>query len=242
MARIRVGSVGIGGISRGVHLPGIAASSDLELAAVCDIREDALQAAQQAYGVAPERCFRDYRDLIACEDVDVVDISTPNDVHFEVAMAAAKAGKSFCVEKPLTLTAEQADTLARAVEQAGVKTMVCFSYRYKAAARYARDLVRGGTLGKIYHVDMEYSQAWGLPQFGTPRVWRFHKAETGSGALGDLGSHALDLVRFVTGEEYERIVGHAETFVHERKALSGDAVVPVDVDDFSNMLAQIHSF
>ena len=241
MARIRVGSVGIGGISRGVHLPGIAASSDLELAAVCDIREEALQAAQQAYGIAPERCFRDYRDLIACEDVDVVDISTPNDVHFEVAMAAAKAGKSFCVEKPLTLTAEQADTLARAVEQAGVKTMVCFSYRYKAAARYARDLVRGGTLGKIYHVDMEYSQAWGLPQFGTPRVWRFHKAETGSGALGDLGSHALDLVRFVTGEEYERIVGHAETFVHERKALSGDAVVPVDVDDFSNMLAQMSS-
>ncbi|MBS5586387.1 MAG: Gfo/Idh/MocA family oxidoreductase, partial [Clostridiales bacterium] len=140
MARIRVGSVGIGGISRGVHLPGIAASSDLELAAVCDIREEALQAAQQAYGIAPERCFRDYRDLIACKDVDVVDISTPNDVHFEVAMAAAKAGKSFCVEKPLTLTAEQADTLARAVEQAGVKTMVCFSYRYKAAARYARDL------------------------------------------------------------------------------------------------------
>lgn len=207
MARIRVGSVGIGGISRGVHLPGIAASSDLELAAVCDIREDALQAAQQAYGVAPERCFRDYRDLIACEDVDVVDISTPNDVHFEVAMAAAKAGKSFCVEKPLTLTAEQADALARAVEQAGVKTMVCFSYRYKAAARYARDLVRGGTLGKIYHVDMEYSQAWGLPQFGTPRVWRFHKAETGSGALGDLGSHALDLVRFVTERNMSALWG-----------------------------------
>lgn len=241
MARIRVGSVGLGGISRGVHLPGIAASPDLELVALCDISEEALRSAREAYGIAPERCFADYRDLVACNDVDVVDISTPNDVHFDVAMAAAQAGKPFCIEKPLTLTAQQADALADAVERYGVKTMVCFSYRYKAAARYARDLVRNGTLGKIYHVDMEYSQAWGLPSFNTPRVWRFHKAETGSGALGDLGSHALDLVRFVTGEEYERVVGHAETFVKERKALCGDGMAPVDVDDFSNMLAQMSS-
>ena len=206
--------------SRRCICPGIAASPDLELVALCDISEEALRSAREAYGIAPERCFADYRDLVACDDVDVVDISTPNDVHFDVAMAAAQAGKPFCIEKPLTLTVQQADALADAVERYGVKTMVCFSYRYKAAARYARDLVRNGTLGKIYHVDMEYSQAWGLPSFNHARACgAFTKRKPDRARWATWAAMALDLVRFVTGEEYERVVGHAETFVKERKAL-----------------------
>ena len=77
---------------------------------------------------------------------------------------------------------------------------MCFSYRFKAAARHAKDLIERGMIGDIYHVDMQYYQAWGLPHCNTPLVWRFEKRYTGSGALGDLGSHALDLVRFVTGK------------------------------------------
>ena len=81
---------------------------------------------------------------------------------------------------------------------------------------------------------MQYFQAWGLPRFNTPRVWRFVKSRTGSGALGDLGCHALDLVRFVTGKEYTRLVGHVGTYVHERQNLDGTGMGPVDVDDFCN--------
>jgi len=239
MARIRVGSIGIGGISRGVHLPGIEKSPDLELVAVCDINPDALKYAQEKYGIKPEYCFTDYHDLINCPIVDAVDISTPNYLHFEMAMAAAKAGKPYAVEKPMTMDAAQADELAKATKEAGVKSMVCFSYRYMAAARYARDLVQTGVLGKIYHVDMQYYQAWGLPKFGTPKAWRFNKPLTGSGALGDLGSHGLDLVRFVTGEEYTRLAGHTKTFVHERKDMKTGEMAPIDVDDFSNALADM---
>ena len=239
MSVIRVGSVGIGGISRGVHLPGIEASPDLQLAAVCDLRPEALEYAKNRYGIDDAHCFTDYHDLINCPDVDAVDISTPNNVHFEIAMTAAEAGKPFCLEKPICMDRKQADALAAFALEKGVKNMVCFSYRFKAAARYARDLVRRGLIGRIYHVDMEYSQAWGLPFVDCPLVWRFDQPITGTGTLGDLGSHGLDLVRFVTGAEYTAICGHLGTFVHERRALDGSGMKRVLVDDFSNAMAEM---
>ena len=239
MSVIRVGSVGIGGISRGVHLPGIEKSPDLQLVAVCDIDPDALRYARETYGIDEAHCFTDYHDLINCPDVDAVDISTPNNVHYEVALAAAEAGKPYAVEKPLTLTSEEADHLAKVTFVNGLMSMVCFSYRFKASARYAKDLIDRGMIGKVYHVDMQYYQAWGLPFFETPLRWRFQKELTGSGALGDLGSHALDLVRFVTGKEYKRLVSHTGTFVHERQKLDGSGMGKVDVDDFSNYMAEM---
>ena len=239
MKKIRIGSIGIGNISRGVHLPGIDQSPDMELVAVCDIKPAALQYARETYGIDDEHCFTNYEDLIACEDVDVVDITLPNHLHFPAAMAAVKAGKPYILEKPVTLDAKEAEILAKATEEAGLKNMVCFSYRFMPAARYARELVRQGALGRIFEVDIQYVQAWGLPKFNTARVWRFNKAETGSGALGDLGSHALDLVRFVTGEEVTRVVGHLKTFTAERPSLETGEPVPADVDDVSNYMAEL---
>lgn len=239
MSCIRVGSVGIGGISRGVHLPGIEKSPDLKLVAVCDIDPEALRYAQEKYGIDDAHCFTDYHDLINCPDVDAVDISTPNYVHYEVALAAAEAGKPYAVEKPIVMTSEEADHLAEVTAKNNVKSMVCFSYRFKAAARYAKDLIERGMIGDIYHVDMQYYQAWGLPLFNTKLAWRFQKQFTGSGALGDLGSHALDLVRFVTGKEYKRLVSHIGTFTFEREKLDGSGMGQVDVDDFSNYMAEM---
>lgn len=239
MSCIRVGSVGIGGISRGVHLPGIEKSPDLKLVAVCDINPEALRYAKEKYGIDDAHCFTDYRELIRCPEVDAVDISTPNYVHYEVALAAAKAGKPYAVEKPIVMTGEEADTLARVTEENKVKSMVCFSYRFKASARYAKDIIERGLIGDIYHVDMQYYQAWGLPDFNTPLVWRFEKAYTGSGALGDLGSHALDLVRFVTGKDYKKVVTHAGTFIHTREKTDGSGMGKVDVDDFANYFAEM---
>lgn len=239
MAKIRIGSVGIGAISRHVHLPGIERSPDLELVAVCDIDPEALRYAQERYGIDAAHCFTDYHDLIACPEVDAVDISTPNDLHCAVALAAAEAGKPYAVEKPLGNSPEETERLARVTAERGVKSMVCFSYRFKAAARYARDLIERGLLGDIYHVDMQYYQAWGLPHFNTKLLWRFEKQHTGSGALGDLGSHALDLVRFVTGKDYTRLLSHAGTFTKERERLDGSGMGPVDVDDFANYFAEM---
>lgn len=236
---IRIGSVGIGAISRNVHLPGIEKSPDLQLVAVCDVDPEALRYAQERYGIDEAHCFTDYHDLIHCPDVDAVDIATPNYVHYEVALAAAEAGKPYAVEKPLVMNCEEADHLAEVTAKNNVKSMICFSYRFKASARYAKDLIERGLIGDIYHVDMQYYQSWGLPDFKTPLKWRFEKKYTGTGALGDLGSHALDLVRFVTGKEYKRLVSHTGTFIHEREKQDGSGMGKVDVDDFANYMAEM---
>ncbi len=239
MAEIRIGSVGLGGISSGVHLPGIAESPDLRLCAVCDTDPARLQLVGDKYGVPENMRFSDYREFIARADIDAVDISTPNDSHFEIAMESVRARKPFVCEKPLCMDSRESALLLDSVTRANVKAMVCFSYRYKSAARYARELISRGLLGNIYHADMQYAQAWGLPNANCRRVWRFSKERSGSGALGDLGSHGLDLVRFITGAEYTKIVAHNETYIKKRPALSGDGCENVDVDDFSNALAKM---
>lgn len=239
MAAIRIGSVGLGGISGGAHIPGIQASPDLELVAVCDIDPARLKERGDLYGIPEDHRFTDYRDLIACPDVDAVDISTPNNVHAEIAMAAARAGKPYGVEKPMTMDTAEALELARVTKEAGVKSMIYFSYRYKAAARYLREIVLSGKLGKIHHVQMQYYQAWGLEEKQCPLKWRFVKSITASGALGDLGCHALDLVSFVTGKRYKAVASHLDTIVHERKLLDGSGMGAVDVDDYSDMLCEM---
>ena len=179
----RVGSVGIGGISRGVHLPGIEKSPDLQLVAVCDIRPERMEYAREKYGIDEAHCFADYHDLINCPDVDVIDISTSNNAHFEVAKAAIEAGKPYAIEKPVTMTAEEADILARMTAEKNLKNMVCFSYRFKAAARYMKDIIAQGSIGQIYHVYMQYLQAGGGPEWDLPRSWRYIKELSGTGAL-----------------------------------------------------------
>lgn len=239
MAIHKIGSVGLGSISNGVHIPGIIESPDLELVAICDIDEKKLHEKGEAYGIPPERRFTDYRDLIACPEVEAVDISTPNNVHMEIAAAAAAAGKPYGVEKPMTMDTAQAEELAHITRENRVKSMVYFSYRYKAAARYMRHLVRSGKIGPIHHVQMQYYQSWGLEHINCPLVWRFVKEITASGALGDLGCHGLDLVSFVTGKEYKSVSAHLGTVVHQRRLRDGSGMGTVDVDDFSNILAEM---
>ena len=239
MSVIRVGSVGLGGISSGVHLPGISASPDLALTAVCDIDPKRLRERGEQYGIPEDHRFSDYRDLVACPDVDAVDISTPNNIHLEIALAAARAKKPYGCEKPVTMDTAEALVLRDATHEAGVKSMIYFSYRYKAAARYLRALVAGGRLGRIHHVNMQYYQAWGLAEADCPLVWRYVRSVAASGALGDLGCHGLDLVSFVTGQRYEKVSAHLGTIVHERRLPSGEGRGPVDVDDFSNILAEM---
>ncbi|MBR4866664.1 MAG: Gfo/Idh/MocA family oxidoreductase [Clostridia bacterium] len=236
---IRIGSIGLGGISSGVHVPGIQASPDLVLTALCDIDKDRLLARAKEYGIPEDHCFTDYRDLIACPDVDAIDISTPNDVHMEIAIAAAQAGKPYGIEKPMTMDTPEALKLQAATREAGVSSMIYFSYRYKAAARFMRHLVRSGVIGKVHHVSMQYYQEWGLAIKDCPLVWRYDKKVAASGALGDLGCHGLDLVSFVTGESYQAVTAHLDTIVHERKLPGSDAIGTVDVDDFSNILAKM---
>ncbi|MDR2376747.1 MAG: Gfo/Idh/MocA family oxidoreductase [Treponema sp.] len=239
MPRIRIGVIGLGGIAGAVHLPGIEKCPDFELAAICDIDREKLDRVGERYRIDPAMRFTAYRDLIARGGVDAVDICTPNDCHVEIAMEAANAGKHYSVEKPLAMNAGEARALAARTQEKGVKSMVCFSYRFKSAARYARYLVQSGVLGELYHVYTQYFQSWGNPDLNVPLVWRFVKAKTGSGALGDLGSHALDLVRFVSGRDYTRIVGDADTLLKERPLPDDGGTGVSDVDDYCHYLARM---
>ena len=160
----------------------------------------------------------DWRRLLERDDIDVIDICTPGDTHAEIAVAALEAGKHVLCEKPLANSVEEAETMVRAAERArerGVRSMVGFTYRRVPAIAYARRLVAEGRLGRLLHVRGAYLQDW-LVDPESPLTWRLQKERAGSGALGDIGAHIVDLAQFVTGETLTGVSALTETFVRER--------------------------
>ncbi len=160
----------------------------------------------------------DWRRLLERDDVDLIDICTPGDTHAEIAIAALEAGKHVLCEKPLANSVEEAERMARAAEDAaghGIRSMVGFTYRRVPAIAYARQLVEEGLLGRILHVRGAYLQDW-LVDPASPLTWRLQKERAGSGALGDIGAHVIDLAQFVTGESLTGVSALTETFVRER--------------------------
>ena len=167
----------------------------------------------------------DWKKTIQDPDIDLVDICTPNNMHAPIAIAALAAGKHVACEKPLAATLEVARKMrdaARKAKKKGVKTFVWYSYRGCPALALARQLVRGGKVGRVYHVRANYLQGWAGPD--TPLVWRFDRKVAGSGSHGDLGAHLIDAARFVTGEEFTEICGAIEkTFITERVIPESDS-------------------
>lgn len=156
----------------------------------------------------------DWRRLIERDDIDVVDIVTPNHTHAEIAIAAAKAGKHIITEKPLALTLDEAQLMYDAVKENNVTHMICHNYRFAPAVQFTKKLIDEGRLGRIYHFRANYLQDFIMdPQF--PLVWRLKKEVSGSGALGDIGAHSIDLARFLVGE-FKEVVSMMETFIEKR--------------------------
>jgi predicted dehydrogenase len=157
-----------------------------------------------------------WQDLCADEELGLVDVATPNDVHMEPALALLEAGKHVACEKPLAGTLADARAMRDAAKKAKKqKTFVWYNYRRCPAVALAREFVAEGRIGRVYHVRAAYLQSWGGP--ATPLLWRFQKDAAGSGAHGDLNAHIVDMCRFVTGEELTEIHGAvARTFIEER--------------------------
>jgi len=163
----------------------------------------------------------DWHAAVTSDDVGLVDIGTPNNVHAEQAIAALEAGKHVACEKPLAGTLSDARAMAAAAVAAPGTTSVWFNYRRVPAVALAHRLVAAGRIGRIYHVRSCYLQSWGGPD--TPLLWRFQGDIAGSGAHGDLNAHIIDSVRFVTGEEIVTVEGAIEhTFIEERAVLEGE--------------------
>ncbi|WP_394162215.1 Gfo/Idh/MocA family protein [Galactobacter valiniphilus] len=169
-----------------------------------------------------EETSTDWRATIAREDIDIVDIVTPGDSHAEIAIAALAAGKHVLCEKPLANTVEEAAAMASAADAAqtrGASSMVGFTYRRVPAATLARELVLAGRIGEIRQVRAAYRQDW-LSDPEGPMTWRLDKARAGSGALGDIGAHAIDLAEFITGLRIGAVSGVLDTIVKERPLLA----------------------
>lgn len=207
------------------------------LEAICGRNEESVKAESKKLGWNSYET--DWQQLMKREDIDVIDISTPNNTHHEIVLAAAKAGKHILCEKPLANTVEEAKEMLRAVNEAGIVHMISHNYRFAPAVQFAKKLIAEGRIGKIHHVRASYIQDWLLdPNY--PMEWRLKKEVSGSGTLGDIGSHIIDLARFLVGE-FDEVVGMLETFVDERPLAEGPnagKMEEVTVDDTSSFLAR----
>jgi predicted dehydrogenase len=196
------------------------------LVAIAGRNADSVNEAAKRYGY--EKAYTDWREMLKDPDIQLFDNSGPNDAHAEPSILAAQAGKHVFCEKPLGRTAAESKQMLDAVVKAGVKHMCAFNYRFVPAVRQIRDLIQSGALGQIYHFRAAYLQEWiADPNF--PMVWRLDKNVAGSGALGDLGAHIIDLARFLVGEP-ARLMAMTKTFIKDRPG-DGGAQQQVTVDD-----------
>ena len=179
---------------------------------ICGRTPSAVRAAAREYGW--DEAATDWQEVVARKDIDIVDVSTPGDSHMEIAIAAARAGKAVFCEKPLANTVRDAERMLAAVEKAGVVHMICHNYRRAPAVMLAKQLIAEGQLGEIRHYRGTYLQDW-ITDPNFPLVWRLDKKKAGSGALGDIAAHSIDLARFLVGEISE-VAADLATFVKMR--------------------------
>ena len=198
------------------------------LVAISGRDENAVSEAARRYGY--EKYYTEWRAMLEDDEVQVLDNGGPNNVHAVPSIAAAEMGKHVLCEKPLARSAEEAKRMVDAVEKAGVKNMVAFNYRFVPAIRQIRNLIDSGALGQIYHFRAVYLQEWIMPHYGTPMIWRLDKDVCGSGALGDLGSHIIDLAHYLVGE-MKSISAMTKTFIKNRPLADGSGTGEVNVDD-----------
>ncbi|WP_211347256.1 Gfo/Idh/MocA family protein [Saccharothrix australiensis] len=209
------------------------------MVAVCG--RDGAKAAAAADRLGWEGHMTDWRALVARDDIDVVDVCTPGDSHAEIATAALAAGKHVLCEKPLSNTVDEAramTTAAAHASSAGVRSACGYNYRRVPAVALMRELIADGRLGAIRHVRAAYLQDW-ITDPGFPLVWRLQRERAGSGALGDIGSHIIDLTQYVTGQRITGVSALTETFVRERPRLDGPGAGPVTVDDAALFTARL---
>ena len=200
----------------------------LEQVVICGRNPDETEQAREAFGW--QEASTDWRAVVARDDIDIVDVVTPGDMHCAMAVAAAQAGKHVICEKPLANTLDEAKQMLAAVESAGVRHLVMHNYRRVPAVALAKRMVDDGRIGNIYHFRARYLQDWATSP-DLELVWRFDAKQAGSGALGDLGAHVIDLGRYLCGEIAE-LAGTHETFIKQRAVAAGSSeMADVTVDD-----------
>ncbi len=242
-----IGMIGYGFMGR-AHSNAYARVSnffDLEykpvLKAACARNEERVKAFADTWGY--ESVETDWRKLIERDDIDAIDICTPNDMHKDIAIAAAAAGKMILCEKPLARTPEEGEEMCKAVEDAGVLNTVWYNYRRLPAVTLAKNIVDEGRLGRIFHYRANFLQDWtiatDLPQ-GGEALWRLDVDAAGSGVTGDLLAHCIDTAMWINGK-IASVTAMTETFVKERMHNLTGKVEAVGIDDACAFLARFEN-
>jgi predicted dehydrogenase len=220
-----VAIIGSGKIALANHLPGFALCPDVRVVALCDSNPAVLEAASRQTGISVTDT--DYREVLKRDDVHAVVVATPNFLHAPIVLAAAAAGKHVLCEKPIALNLPEALSMVRAAEEAGIRHMTAFTYRFVPAMVYMAHLVSRGDIGRPFHFRAQRFQDWGTRNLG----WRQVKKLAGSGELGDMLSHRIDYGHLLVGP-VARLVADTRRFVDVRGGS------PSDLDDWVAVLAE----
>lgn len=239
MNTLHIGLIGLGGMAE-AHLRGLEGIPNVRVAALCDVSEAALDRIGERLGVPADQRFTDYKTLIEQPGVDAVISVTPNHLHAEIIHHCLKHRKPFLSEKPFTRTFKEADQLLGPYNEQPLPAMIGFSYRYTPAFRFVRELLTQGKIGRVRTFSVQYLQGWGAAVYDTPFLWRFDKAVTGTGTVGDLGTHMIDLAHYLIGP-FKELSAYLETLIPERMAPESGEQRQVEVDDFACFQARMES-
>ncbi len=227
--------IGLGGMAE-AHRKAMGKIECLQLGALCDVDEDILNKIGDEEAIRENKRYTKMEELVADPEVDAIISIVPNHLHAYVLKLCIQHKKPIMAEKPFTLNFDEAEELAALYEKQPIPCMVGFSYRYIPSFRYTKKLLEKEKIGSIRHIAVRYLQSFGAPLFEVPYLWRFNKALTGTGALGDLGSHMIDSARFFVGE-FHSLSALTKTFVQERKDPISGEMVKVEVDDYASFQA-----
>jgi UDP-N-acetylglucosamine 3-dehydrogenase len=222
MGKMKVGIIGCGSIAKHRHLPEYARNEQVEVVAVCDIVENRVNELADTYQA---KAYTNYEDLLANPEIDAVSVCTPNYLHAPISIAALNAGKHVLCEKPMATSRAEAEAMIEAAEKNGKKLMIAHNQRLVPSHQKARQLIANGEVGKIYSFRTAFGH--GGPEGWSAdgkESWFFKKKEAFIGAMGDLGVHKTDLLRFILGEEFVEVGAFIETSAKENADVDDTAV------------------
>ena len=237
MAITKIGIIGLGGIANGKHIAELVKIKEAQITAICDINEEKLKTVGDKLDIDSAHRFVDYHDLIACPDVEAVEICTPNYLHVPMAIEAVEAGKFVNVEKPLAMSVSEAEMLQSVLNEHKAEAMICFSNRFRSTFRYARHLIKQGAIGKVLTLNIAYLKDSGLRP-GRKLEWRFIKEYAGTGVLGDLAVHLIDMAQFLVGD-IKAVCSQMGVIVDKRPKEDGSGMGNAETDDFCSFLAEM---
>ncbi|OES46693.1 Gfo/Idh/MocA family protein [Domibacillus iocasae] len=222
MVRIKVGIIGCGSIAKHRHIPEYAMNENVEIVAFCDIIAARAHAFADQYNA---KAYVDYNELLENEEIDAVSVCTPNSLHAPVSIAALKAGKHVLCEKPMATSSEEAEAMIAAAEENGKKLMIGHNQRFVPSHAKARSIIESGELGKIYSFRTAFGHS-GPENWSADgeHSWFFDKEQAFIGAMGDLGVHKTDLLRYLIGEEFVEAAAFVETSAKQNSTVDDNAV------------------